>query len=79
MRPPQKYPAHLRRQREVERICRIPRLVAELLAEIGRHYGIADDIDRRLASYSSLDPALLAVVAADRFPTSPVRIVGGMR
>jgi hypothetical protein len=69
----------LRRQRQVERICRTPRLVAELLAELGRYHGIAEDIDRRLAAYSSLDPALLAVVGGDRFPASPTRLIGSAR
>lgn len=59
----------MRRQRHVERLCRIPRLVAELLNEIGRHHSIADDIDRRLALYAAVDPAMLAAVGADRFPT----------
>jgi hypothetical protein len=45
----------LRRQRQVELICETPRLVAELLEEIGRHHGIADDIDARLAA-RFLDP-----------------------
>ena len=48
------YPTCLRRQRDVERICRIPRLVFELLNELGRHHGLADDIDRRLAAYAAL-------------------------
>ena len=71
--------ARLRRQRQVERICRIPRLVAELLDEIGRHYGIGDDIDRRLERYAAIDPAILAALGADRFPPLPIRAVGGQR
>lgn len=67
----------LRRQRQVEWICRTPRLVAELIDEIARHHGIEDDITRRLAAYAALDPALLVSVGGDRFPASPVRIVGG--
>jgi hypothetical protein len=64
---------NLRRQRHVEQICRIPRLVYELLDEIGRHHGIADDIDRRLERYARLDPPVLAAVGGDRFPPSPIR------
>jgi hypothetical protein len=72
--PPQKsqYPRQLRRQRHVERICQTPRLVAELLAEIGRHHGIADDIDRRLERYGRLSPDLLHALGADRFPSAPI-------
>jgi hypothetical protein len=70
---------HLRRlhqQREVERVCRTPRLAHELLLEIGRHHGIEDDIARRLTAYAGLDHRLLAAVGADRFPAPPMRIVG---
>src|ERR1700730_12870070 len=72
--PPQKsqYPRQLRRQRQVTRICQTPRLVAELLAEIGRHHGIADDIDRRLERYCRLSPDLLHALGADRFPSAPI-------
>jgi hypothetical protein len=72
--PPQKsqYPRQLRRQRQVERICQTPRLVAELLAEIGRHHGVADDIDRRLERYGRLSTDLLHALGADRFPAAPI-------
>jgi hypothetical protein len=59
---------NIRRQRHVERLCGTPRLVAELLGEIGRHHCIADDIDRRLARYAGMDPAVLAALGGDRFP-----------
>ena len=71
--------ARLCRQRVVERICQLPRLVGELLAEIGRHHGSDDDIDRRLDWSAGLDHDLLAALGADRFPASPVRCVGGVR
>ena len=67
------------RERQVERICRIPRLVAELLDEIARHHGLAEDIDRRLAAYAALDPDLLHQVGGDRFAPAPIRAVGGDR
>jgi hypothetical protein len=67
----------LRRQQLTLRVHRLgPRVLFELIDEIGRHHGIGDDIDRRLAAYSSLDPALLAAVGGDRFPQGPVRLVG---
>jgi hypothetical protein len=69
------YPVHLRRQRQVERICRIPRLVAELLDEIDRHHGLGADLDRRLERYAALDPELLRAVGGDRFPQTPMRLV----
>jgi hypothetical protein len=71
------YPSRLRRQRQVERICKIPRLVSELLDEISRHYGLEEDIADRLERYAELDPNLLAQLGAARFPASPVRLVGG--
>ena len=69
----------LRRQRQVELICRTPRLVFELLDEIGRHHGLGEDIDRRLDRYSGLDRNILVAVGGDRFPSSPVRAIGGGR
>jgi hypothetical protein len=78
-KPSAQYPVYLRRQRAIERICKIPRLVAELLDEIGRHHGISGDIERRLDGYAGLDRNLLAALGADRFPFSPVRLVGGAR
>jgi len=71
--------ARLRCQRHVERICRVPRLVFELLDEIGRHHGIEADVADRLERYAALDRRLLAAVGGDRFPTTPVRLVGGAR
>ena len=71
--------ARLRHQRAVVRICKIPRIVAELLAEIGRHHGIEDDIAARLQRYARLDPDLLAALGADRFPAAPLRVVGSGR
>ena len=73
------YPAHLRRQLQIEKVCRVPRLVAELLDEIGRHHGLEDDIADRLERYAALDHGLLAAVGGDRFAASPVRLVGSVR
>ena len=53
--PASQIPQYLRRQRQVEHVRKIPRLVAELLDEIGRHHGIEDDIGRRLERYADLD------------------------
>jgi hypothetical protein len=51
----------------------------ELVDEIARHHGLGDDLDNRLERYAGLDPVLLAEVGGDRFPASPVRLVGGAR
>jgi hypothetical protein len=67
----------LRRQRQVERICRIPCLVAELLDEIGRQHGIEADIEWRLERFADLDLEMLRAVGGDRFPAPPLRLVGG--
>lgn len=70
----------LRRQRQIERLHHLGvRAVFELFDELARHHGIGDDIDRRLARYAALDPAVLAVVGGDRFAAAPLRAVGGRR
>ncbi|HZU91686.1 MAG TPA: hypothetical protein VE993_20715, partial [Stellaceae bacterium] len=69
----------LRRQRQVERLCRTPRLVLELLDELARAHGIAADIDRRLVDYSRLDPDLLRALGGDRFPPAPLWLVARRR
>jgi|ERR1700716_4037909 hypothetical protein len=69
----------LRQQRAVERVCKIPRLVAELLSEIGCHHGIEDDIAARLERYGKLDLDLVRAVGADKFAPVPLRAVGGGR
>ncbi len=64
--------ARLRHQREVEHLCKTPRLVAELLAEIGRRHAIEDGIAARLQRYAGLDPEVLRAVGGDRFPPAPL-------
>jgi hypothetical protein len=54
----------------------MPRLVAELLDEIGRRHNLHDDIDRRLARYATLDPGMLHAIGADRFPPPPLHAIG---
>jgi hypothetical protein len=67
----------LRRQRQVEWICRTPRLVDELLEEIARHYDLGDDIDQRLGKYTRLDSELLHALGGDKFAPLPLHVVGG--
>ena len=70
--------ARLRRQRQVEQVHRLgARVLFELVDELDRHHGLADDLDRRLERYAALDPEVLRALGADRLPVSPVRIVGG--
>ena len=70
--------ARLRRQRHVEQLHRLgARVLFELVDELDRHHGLADDLDRRLERYAALDPEVLRALGADRLPVSPVRIVGG--
>ena len=66
----------LRRQRHVDGICRIgPRVVFELIDELDRHYGLGDDLDRRLARYAAIEPGVLRAIGGDRFPPRPLREV----
>ncbi|HTV44843.1 MAG TPA: hypothetical protein VMF05_05970 [Stellaceae bacterium] len=66
-------PNDIRRQRQVEAIHRLgPRVIYELLQAIGRAHGISADIDRMLARYAALNPAVLAAVGGDRFPAPPI-------
>jgi hypothetical protein len=68
--------AALRRRRHVEAIHRLgPRVVAELLDELARYHGIADDVDERLAKFATIDLQKLAAVGGHRFPPAPVFVV----
>lgn len=61
----------LRLARAAERLCTLhPRVVAELLAEIGRAYDIADDVLCRTEAFAATDPDILRAVGGNRFPPS---------
>lgn len=61
-------------QQQVRRLHRMgERPVAELLAEIGRAHGIAQDIEARLDRYSRLSDAALDATGAKQFPPLPLR------
>ena len=65
-----------RRQRAVAAIHRLgPRVLAELLDEIGRHHGIADALEARVIRCAGLDPEILRAVGADRFALPPVWVI----
>jgi hypothetical protein len=66
----------LRRRQQVEHIYALgSRVIFELIDEIDRHHGLRDDINQRLARYAKLDPGIVAVVGADKFPPLPVRLL----
>ncbi len=68
--------AHLPFQRKVERVHRLgPRILGEMLAELGAERSIMTIIDRKLDIYAHLDPATLEATGADRFWPAPLREV----
>jgi hypothetical protein len=55
-----------------------PRVVGELLAELGAEFLIRTAIETKLERYAVIDPAILSALGGDRFPTwPPLRVVGG--
>jgi hypothetical protein len=52
-----------------------PRVLAELLAELGRERMIQTEVEQKLERYAQLDPARVRAVGADRFPPLPLRLV----
>lgn len=75
------YLAEMRFRRDVGRVHRLgPRVMFELLAELGRKHFIRSEVEQLAARYAArLDPALLRAVGADRFPPLPLRAVAGDR
>ena len=65
--------ADLRFRRQVERLHRLgPRVVAELLAEIGAERSITTIIDRKLDTYAGLDAEAIEAAAGDGFWPAPL-------
>ena len=65
--------ANLIFQRNVERLHALgPRVVGELLAEIGEQRSIQTFIEQRLAAYAALDPEILRELDGDQFPRPPL-------
>jgi hypothetical protein len=52
-----------------------PRVVGELLAEIGGEYLIRTAIETKLERYAALDPAVVRALGGDRFPKTPLHLV----
>jgi hypothetical protein len=64
-----------RRQLMAEIVWRLgARAFFEFVDELDRHFDIPD-LDRRLERYANVDPALVALLGADTFPASPMRVV----
>jgi hypothetical protein len=69
-----------RRQRMAELVWKLgARAFFEFIDEPDRHYGLDDDLDRRLERYANDDPTLIALLGSDQFPAGPTRIIGGGR
>jgi hypothetical protein len=69
--------SRLRREHQVEQICRHgPRLVAELIEGLVR-YALVDEaeLDARLAKFAAADPVALAITDSDRMVPAPVHSV----
>ena len=61
--------SNLRRQRQIEHVCRLgPRVVGELLHEVD----VGADLDSALDAYERLTPDLLKATGGDRFPAPPI-------
>ena len=68
--------ARLPFQRKVERVHALgPRVLGEMLAELGAERSIMTLINRKLDIYGELDPEALEVTGADRFWQPPLREV----
>ena len=68
--------ATLRRRHLVRHLHALgERAVDELLIELGRAHGIADDILTRLEGYGRLDRNTVAALGADRMPPVPLHVV----
>jgi hypothetical protein len=62
-------------RRQVERLCRHPRLIAEIFAEIAAEQDIAHEVEAKLSRYNDLSDEALAVTGGDRFPSAPLHKV----
>ena len=68
--------ARLRFRRQVERVHRLgPRVLGEMLAELGAERSIMTVIDKKLDRYVQLDPEALEVAGADGFWQPPLHVV----
>jgi hypothetical protein len=72
------YRAEARFRRDVERVHSLgPRVLLELLAELGRERLMRTVMEAKVSKYASrLDPDVLRALGADRFPAGPIRVLG---
>jgi hypothetical protein len=73
--PHDDYPRRARNQRLIARICKNPRLTAELLDHIGRRHHLGREIEEYLAEFAAIDDNLLTAFGGDRFALPPMREV----
>ena len=65
-----------RRQRNIRSLHGLgPRVLDELLAEIGAEHGITFDIERKIERYAALDLEAVQLTGGDRFPALPIHVV----
>ena len=65
-----------RRRHQIEAIHRLgPRVLDELLDEIGVECGITTLIERKVERYAALDPEAIRLTGGDRFPPLPIHEV----
>lgn len=72
----------IRRQHLARSLHRLgARVLFEFIDELARHHpNLGEDIDDRLAAYTErLSHNLLVATGGDRFPHSPMRVVGAGR
>ena len=65
--------ADLRFRRQIKRIHALgPRVITELLIEIGEQRLCRTYLEQRVQQYSGIDPEHLAALGGDRFPRPPL-------
>lgn len=63
----------LRFQRDIERLYKLgPRALGELLVEIGEQRLCRTYIEKRVQSYSGINPEYLSALGGDAFPRPPL-------
>ena len=61
--------------RQVERLCRRPRVMAELLAELGAERLTRTAIETKMARFAALSDKALAATGGDQMPPTPLHEV----
>ena len=68
--------SHLPFQRKIEHLhSRGPRVLGEMLAELGAERSIMTVIDQKLERYAQLEPETLEATGGDRFWPAPIHVV----